>query len=71
MLLLTFALLCFSWSRLAGYQLADSVEYMDRAWTGTQSYTVLFDGDVPLHVSHKVRGVLFMLAFATPDYHTH
>lgn len=47
------------------------VEYMDRAWTGTQSYTVLFDGDVPLHVSRKVRGVLFMLAFATPDYHTH
>lgn len=38
-LLLTFALLCFSWSRLAGYQLADSVEYMDRARS-------LVEGDV-------------------------
>ena len=31
-LLGTAALQFFAWSRLEGYQLADSVEYMDRAW---------------------------------------
>lgn len=28
----TFGLQLFAWSRLEGYQLADAVEYMDRAW---------------------------------------
>ncbi len=32
LLLITAALQAFSWSQLEGYQLADSVEYMERAW---------------------------------------
>ena len=47
------------------------VEYMNNNWTGAATYTVLFNGDSTIHVNHKLRGALFMLAFGIPDYHTH
>lgn len=46
------------------------VEYMDQIQTlGGQLVTLPFDGDDAFHVSRKLRGVVFMLAYSNPDYH--
>ncbi len=43
---LALALQAFSWSQLEGYQLADSVEYMERAWAFAQGETLQSEGAV-------------------------
>ncbi len=46
-------------------------EYMNTVDNGQGRFLNLFNGDIPVHVDRKLRGVLFLLAFATTDYHTH
>ncbi len=49
--------------------LSDS-DILDTVDNGQGQFSVLFDGNVAAHVDRKVRGALFILAFAATDYHT-